>query len=155
MWFSLFQQTQRTIFQQKEYIFQFKLNQIQFSWTRNSYLKWINETLTLGMRVKCEEEETANKWWLSLTVGRWGCATEESLRRQRTVNPRNCGYPQCLQRLCRVLKITSYSAATIYTSDPLPPFSQYSEPLSFRFSGLPNDHVHIEPIYTSISAMRW
>lgn len=39
----------------------------------------------------------SNKWCSPLLTSADGGATEESLRRQRTVNPRNCGSP-CASR---------------------------------------------------------
>lgn len=60
----------------------------------------------------------SNKWCSPWLTSADGGATEESLRRQRTVNPRNCGSP-CASRDpgAGVLKITSYSAV----SHPPPP----------------------------------
>lgn len=57
----------------------------------------------------------SSKWCSPWLTSADGGATEESLRRQRTVNPRNCGSP-CASRdpqrtQAGVLKITSYSAA--------------------------------------------
>jgi len=77
-----------------------------------------------------------NKWCSPWLTSADGGATEESLRRQRTVNPRNCGSP-CASRDPRaeVLKITSYSTIS------LPP------PPTIRESALPTLPV-------SIAAMR-